>query len=233
MQTIIIDTETSGFDAPHATEISYMGIEDSEIHNVVSQRYNPMKPITLGAMAVTHICDDDVKDCQPHTSFNLPKGVQYLIGHNIDFDCQVLENADCDLTGIKRICTLAMARELLPDFDSHQLVALLYHFDREFAKTHASKAHCSAYDVIFTNIVFAELVRIIGERYGAKNTTIERIYDFSEFARIPKTMPFGKYKGVKMEELPKDYIDWALKNLTDIDQYLKKALEKARGGANV
>ena len=38
-------------------------------------------------------------------------------------------------------------------------------------------------------------------------------------------MPFGKHKGVKLCNLPKDYIAWALGNLSDLDPDLRTAFE--------
>ena len=55
----------------------------------------------------------------------------------------------------------------------------------------------------------------------------EAVWAFSEEARIPETMPFGKHRGVAISDLPRDYVGWALKNLTDMDPYLRKALECA------
>lgn len=38
-------------------------------------------------------------------------------------------------------------------------------------------------------------------------------------------MPFGKHKGVKLCNLPKDYVQWALGNLPDMDPDLRTAFE--------
>lgn len=38
-------------------------------------------------------------------------------------------------------------------------------------------------------------------------------------------MPFGKHKGVKLCNLPKDYVRWALSNLNEVDADLRAALE--------
>ena len=49
--------------------------------------FKPSEPIGLGAMAVHHIVDEDLIKCPPFTKFQMPKDdVQYLIGHNIDYD---------------------------------------------------------------------------------------------------------------------------------------------------
>ena len=50
------------------------------------------------------------------------------------------------------------------------------------------------------------------------------IWKFSEEARIPDTMPFGKHKGMPIKDVPRDYKEW-LKGQPDIDEYLLKALK--------
>jgi exodeoxyribonuclease X len=54
------------------------------------QRYNPGKPISLGALATHHIIDEDLSGCPPHTDFRLPEGIEYLIGYNVDYDWRVI-----------------------------------------------------------------------------------------------------------------------------------------------
>lgn len=39
-------------------------------------------------------------------------------------------------------------------------------------------------------------------------------------------MPFGKYKGVELADIPADYIDWLLGNIDDLREPLKGELEK-------
>lgn len=225
MTACVLDTEASGLDMPHAAEIAYMDINSPlEFKSVICQRFNPLKPMSLGAMAVTGICDEDLQDCPPHTDFKLPADTVYLIGHNIDFDCQVLTNAGADLTNVKTICTLAIAKDIYPELDSYTLLALLYHIDKPYAKEMATKAHNAAFDVLFAAKLYFELYRQAIKKYGEKVASIERMYDFSQYARIPKKMPFGKHKGVAMHELPKEYVKWAVNNLQDIDIYLKTAL---------
>lgn len=71
------------------------------------QRYNPGKPITFGALATHHIMDEELVDCTPVASFTLPGHMDYMIGHNVDFDWEVNGRPE-----VKRICTLALARKL-------------------------------------------------------------------------------------------------------------------------
>ncbi len=101
MTTYILDTETTGLVEPHMTEAAYSIIEVNNgkievIQAPRSKRFNPLKPISLGSMATSHICDEDVAQEPPHTEFRLPSSVQYLVGHNIDFDMAVLKKCWCN-----------------------------------------------------------------------------------------------------------------------------------------
>ena len=87
-------------------------------------------------MAISHICNEDVAGEPPHTDFRLSNSVDYLIGHNIDFDMTVLKNVGVTHTP-KLICTHAMANFLLPTLKSHKLVPLIYHFHRDIARAQA------------------------------------------------------------------------------------------------
>ena len=121
MATYILDTETTGLIQPHMTEAAYSIIDISNGKMTVLQeprakRFNPLKEISLGSMAISHICDEDVADEPPHTDFMLPNSVEYLIGHNIDFDMAVLKNAGVTHTP-NLICTNAMANCLLPTLE--------------------------------------------------------------------------------------------------------------------
>jgi len=226
MSSYILDTEAHGLVEPHATEIAYIGVVFSpagelmlQTHNAFEQRFNPHKKITLGSQAITGIFDDDVADKPPHTDFQLPKDCEYLIGHNIDFDAEVLTNADCDLSSIKRICTLALARHFFPQLDSHSLGALLCFFEPQVAKKNIKFAHGAKYDIWFTFLVLKSICeqQQIGD--------MDHLYALSEKARIPSTMGFGKHKGILIKDLPSDYVDWLLKQ-ADLDPYLTIALQQ-------
>lgn len=224
MRAIILDTEATSVVEPHATQIAWTAIDFNKaaikrVGAAYSQNFNPLKPISFGAMATTGICDEDVKDCPPHTIFKLPEGLEYIIGHNIDFDCQVLANAGCDLSNIKRICTLALSRKYYPDTDSHSLLAMLYLLDYQTARNLASEAHDAMYDVHFTYCVLDKICGHVGI------TTLEQLYELSEQARVPEFISFGKHKGMAIKDLPSDYVNWLLRQ-PDMDPYLRKALEQ-------
>ena len=234
MTTYILDTETTGLVDPHMTEAAYSIIDITNGQVQVLQaprdkRFNPLKPISLGSMATSHICDEDVANEPPHTDFRLPSSVKYLVGHNIDYDMQVLKNAGVTHTP-KLICTKAMSNFLLPTLESHTLVALLYHFHRDVARRDAKQAHAAVYDIFFTQLVLSSLIDLANSQ-GHSITDVESLYQLSELARIPTHLSFGKYKGQAIADIAANpdgagYLKWLL-NQDSVDPYLAQACQQA------
>ncbi len=54
-------------------------------------RFSSTRPISLGAMATHHIIDEDLEGLRPFGHFDAESmGIQYIVGHNIDFDWRML-----------------------------------------------------------------------------------------------------------------------------------------------
>ena len=214
---LLFDTETTGLHAPQVIEAAWMRVDSLTplSHASVAQKqFRPSKLIEFGAMATHHITEEDLADCQPSNSFRLPDGVQYLIGHNIDYDWGVIGKPD-----VRRIDTLALSRMLWPEADSHKQAALLYMLDRPFAREHAPAAHSAAADVFMLH----RLLSIILDYLGNPATFYE-LWRRSEAARVPRTMPRGVHRGELIEDVPVDYRRWMLSQ-PDLDPYLRRALE--------
>lgn len=218
-KAIIFDTETTGINEPEIIEAAW--IELNSLENtmeprcVTSQRYQPSKRIELGSMAVHHIMDEDLIGCPPSSSFILPGGTEYMIGHNIDFDWVAIGRPD-----VKRICTLALSRSLWPELDSHNQSAMIYFLERDRARSLLRNAHCADDDVINCHILLIHILKMLD-----KVQTFEDLWLCSEEARIPKVIHFGKHKGMQIKDIPPDYKAWLLRQ-PDVDQYLIKALTK-------
>lgn len=217
---ILLDTETTGKVNSKAIEVAYLTLDDKlNIVDTFNKRYNPGIPIEYGAMAVHHIMDDDVSSCDPIESFVFPPYAEYMIGHNIDFDWEVLGKPN-----VKRICTLALSRYLLPELDSHNQTALMYYFIGKRATNKVKNAHSALCDIKNNLGLFYTLIDLSFHIKTIKvMPSIEEIYELSEKARIPTIMAFGKHKGMALKDLPKDYKQWLLTK-ADIDDYLRKAL---------
>ena len=228
---LIVDTETNGrkADAAEVIELAYVAVQPVGAWEAVESphvfRFRPANGSTPGALSTHHILDEELEGCPPSSTAKLPPETQYIIGHGVDFDWEVLGKPD-----VKRICTLAMARHLHPELDSHRLGAMLYYYmkHKETARTILKDAHSAVADVIICKIILESMMRA----HGFCNCTPEWLWEFSEKARIPRTMPFGKWsplqcgKEVLIKDLPYDYKTWCLKQ-KDMDPYVLRAIRES------
>jgi exodeoxyribonuclease X len=216
---ILVDTETTGFKAPEIIEMAWVEIAETSLERVDyirCERYRPEGQIEFGAVATHHILPSELTFCPVYTKEELPDHT-YLIGHNVDFDWERLGKPPS-----KRICTLAMSRRLWPELDSHSLTAMFYFIRGVNALTRdvVKNAHSALHDVAITH----QLLRHIAEKINLY--TFPELYAFSEQARIPTHMAFGKHKGKPIAEVDKGWIAWYRKQ-DDTDPYLLMAFSKA------
>jgi exodeoxyribonuclease X len=215
-KSYVLDTETTGVTDPQCIELAYceVGLCNGLIGTIsgLSQRYKPSKPIAYGAMATHHIQLADLEGCPPYTEARIPDGTTYLIGHNVDFDWKVLGCPD-----VRRIDTLCMARKLWPELDSHKLGAIAYFLFADTAREMLRNAHSAAADVDICCAVLSEMSLTI------RPESMEALWQFSEAARIPEIITFGKHSGMAIADLPHDYKAWLMRQ-PDVDPYLMKAM---------
>ena len=222
MSTLILDTETHDLNG-YPIEIAYapcsfeQGVLVINQGGVFDEYFSCPEPIALGALATHHILETDIAEKPSFDTFKMPQDVQYLIGHNIDYDIKAVQKCQPDFT-VKGICTLALCRMVWPELP-HTLSAMYYHVmdDLELARKHLRHAHNAKADIYFTGVILKTLV----EQLGIKDMNSLNI--MSETARIPKYITFGKHKGTAIKELDPSYVTWLLRQ-DDLDPYLRKAL---------
>jgi DNA polymerase-3 subunit epsilon len=133
-----------------------------------------------------------------------------VVGHGIAFDLKMLEMAakracvPSPLENIRSVDTLRLAR-LYGESPTNSLEILRRHFNIE-----AEGAHRAMSDVKVNIEVFKHLV-------GSFKTT-EQLLQRLEKPILLKTMPLGKHKGRRFDEIPIDYLQWAANK--DFDQDL-------------
>ena len=223
MNALILDTETHDLNG-YPIEIAYapcsfeQGVLVINQGEVFDEYFSCPEPIALGALATHHILEADIAEKPSFDTFKMPQGVQYLIGHNIDYDIKAVQKCQPDFT-VKGICTLALCRMVWPELP-HTLSAMYYHVmdDLELARKHLRHAHNAKADIYFTGVILKTLV----EQLGIKD--MNSLFIMSETARIPKYITFGKHKGTAIKDLDSGYVSWLLKQ-PDLDPYLRKAIE--------
>lgn len=221
MTAYIFDSETTGLNEPQLVEAAWLRLrEDLSVAGEFLQRYKPGKAIELGALATSHILDEELADCPDHTSFQLPDDISYLIGHNVDYDWGVIGKPD-----VKRICTAALSRRLWSDADSHSQSAMIYLHYRAEAPFLLRNAHAALDDVKNCRLLLLKIIEALAVDLGHPVKDWEELWAISEDARLPRVIGFGKHKGMAIADLPSDYTRWLL-NQADLDPYLRKALSK-------
>ena len=156
MTAYIFDSETTGLTSPQLVEAAWLKISSIvglPVAEHFLQRYKPQKPIELGALATSHILDEELVDCPPHDSFAMPADAQYIIGHNVDYDWRVIGEPD-----VKRICTKALSSMLWPNADSHTQSAMIYLHYRSEATTLLRNAHAALDDVKNCRLLLTKII---------------------------------------------------------------------------
>jgi exodeoxyribonuclease X len=234
-RVLLFDTETTGTgDDAQIIESAWAFVEsnasplDLALGPVTVERFRPSVAIDFGAQATHHILESDLAECPPSSQFSMLPDLSYLVGHNIDYDWTVAGKPP-----IKRICTLALARRCWPELDNHKLGTLIYflHAGRpKFARELLRDAHSAAVDVENLFRVLAAICQ------RTKPKSWRELWEQSEQARIPIFMPFGKYRpkkgepGIPIAELPRDYLQWCLRQDDEFDPFVKIAARRAVEG---
>lgn len=242
---LIFDTECTGLaddrEVIEAAWIRPRGVEDlagksdripspllENIAETFEQRYQPTKPIDFGAMAVHGILPGDLRGKPASGSFELPAGVEYLVGHSIDFDWHAIGRPD-----VKRIDTYAIATHLYDGgADSFSQSALLYMLRGAVPATREllQGAH-SAFTDVRNNALLLQEILEAGDVW-----TWSELYKLSEACRIPLRMPLGQAQGIagmKLDEAVEadlSFVFWCLRQDWLDDRhgpYLRIGLEQA------
>lgn len=217
IDAIILDTETTGFEEPEVIELAWREPGGLGLVNVFLKKYKPSKMIEWGATATHHILMEDLLDCEPtsQAALDFPPS-RFIIGHNVDYDCDALGQPEG-----KRICTLAMSRALWPEVDSHSLSAMTYFTQgaNEATRLMVRGAHSAADDVLMCQALLFVIMDV------TKITDLESLWRFSEDARVPKIMTFGKFKGQPVSAVDRGYMNW-YRRQPDTDPYVLIAFER-------
>lgn len=224
MSAYIADTETNTLEG-YPIEIAYVpctfvdGLISVDGSKIFDEYFSCPDAISFAAMAVHHILEEDIAGKPSYDTFKMP-ACEYLIGHNIDYDIKALQIANIDFKP-KAICTLALSRMAWPHAEAYNISALLYMLSEGSAgaRDRIRNAHSAKVDICLT----ATILKKICEKLAIRD--MASLFQMSEIARIPKTITFGKHKGTQINEIPKDYVQWLLRQ-PDLDPYLEKALLK-------
>lgn len=203
LRPIFYDTETTGIRSDK-DRIIELAAYDSHNDRSFEKLINPGCLIPAEATAIHHITNEMVANAPTFAEvaqefISFCDGDVVLIAHNNDgFDVHFLR-AEFSRSGVEMptwnfLDSLKWARRYRKDLPRHTL-----QFLREMYNIAENNAHRALDDVMVLYKVFSQMT---------DDLNIEQIFSLLNRPRDLQHMPFGKYQGTPLKEIPKDYVKW-------------------------
>lgn len=215
IRLFVADTETTGLIDPiYICELGWALIDwDLNVEKEFASLVKPPINIPCSAAGVHGIRTAMVQDSPMIEDLEFPGGPVILIGHNIRYDRKLL-SPHMNIVG--QGCTLTLARRLLPDAPDYKLSTLSCYCDLPLQLNHRAMN-----DV-------RDCLALLDYLQRGTGWTLEELINYSNTPIRLKTMPWGKHKGLPMEQLPGGYVKW-LSSLDDLDIDMTFTLQQIWG----
>ncbi len=209
---LIIDTETDQGRDPRPVQVATINVATGFEWMKYFNSGRSISPIVIKIHGIT---DDDVADCERFNldQFELP---EYLIGHNVRFDWRVIGSPSAKL-----ICTVRLARVAFPEWHAYGQSKCI---EQLLGKSEANKMTIAAHDALGDARMCYLLYQACCVRLEIEPTDFVAAHKISNTANPVGKMPFGKYKGRLIKDVPIDYIKWMIGNIHNLQPSLHTAL---------
>lgn len=227
MRYFVVDTETASIKGP-IIDLAVIEVDANlDIVKSYEMLIDPIVKIVPAAQAVHGISQSDVVDAPTmpelleRDGYPLPMDEPIIvIAHKAEFDCLMLAKEGILPEGYKRACTLKIARKmwpnLNPDEENHKLGTLAIMFGLESGPAHRAMGDA---------VTLLNLLRYMAKASAAESLDQLLSLGCREYSQDDKLNFGAKHKDDKIKDVPKSYIDWMFKNVTDLDPDLRVALE--------
>lgn len=192
----IIDTETTGVESTdQVVEIASVDWTEDGLGRPLQTLVRPTVSIPATASAIHHIRDRDVVDAPDLAdALTLFDDAPIFAAHNARFDRMFLP------FDAPWVCTYKVALSLFPDAPGHSNQVLRYWLDLTDPPAEAGQmAHRALYDAWTTAFLFKRFL---------EDLTVSQMVKISDKPALLPRFGFGKYAGVALGEVPKDYLVW-------------------------
>jgi len=233
---IIIDLETTGADSSvdsicqMAAVMSDFSGEESRSITMLSMYCNPGMPISPGAQEIHGISDETVRWSVPatwglrHLDLTLKElskaGQVVLCGQNhIKFDIPIMDRLlpEAGFTEYPSIDTYTIALRNFPNMPHRLGEFYAWYCEKEAINAHDAAADCHM------------VAGILGKYLNESGTDLISLAEELKEPKALETMPWGKYKGLLMKDVPMSYLKWCRTNWTDTHPDVDAAICAALG----
>lgn len=195
---VVVDVETTG-GSPQSghrvTEIAAVQVEGGQVRDVFSTLVNPGRPIPRMIIGLTGITNEMVagaprfRDVAPRLAPLLAERV--FVAHNAPFDWRFVaaEMALCEqpLPAQRQLCTVRLARKLLPQLPSRSLDGVAEFFGLDIAARHRA-----ADDAVATAHVLLRFLEMLAEyeidHWSALQALLTKRAPRRKTTRLPHSM---------------------------------------------
>lgn len=170
MRFAVVDVETTGTSpntADRITEIAIVHVANGEVVEAYETLVNPERSIPPAIISLTNITWEMVRD-KPNfagIASNVLEGLKerVFVAHNAPFDWRFVTSEIARASGLQltgdRLCTVRLARALLPQLPRRSLDSVTHYFGVEIAARHRAMG-----DALATGHVLTRLFRVAEDR---------------------------------------------------------------------
>lgn len=201
---VVFDLETTGAKTPpcRITEIGAYRVVGGEIVDEFKTLVNPEMPIPFFISLLTGITDEMVADAPRFADvaddFLAFIGDSVLVAHNVGFDMRFLNHEVGRIYENYRLanpslCTVQLARKLLPDIENHRLKTVAEHFSVDLVNHHRASE-----DALATAKIFVRLLQDLQTR-GVNDLRSARAFSARKNYVRPGEAPTGEFTEPKYQ----------------------------------
>lgn len=156
MNTIFLDTETTGIAGARLVELAYQ-VQGAPAPVVL--RCKPPVPIEVDASVINGISNKDVamlltfQEMPAYAEIKETLENAIIVGHNVQYDVDVLEREGIHIKPENMRCTKELARKLVPESPKHNMQYLRYFLDLDVEAT----AHTAVGDILVLEALWNHL----------------------------------------------------------------------------
>lgn len=211
-----IDIETTGIDPERDAIVEIASVDLLREGGITNRREALVKagiPMPAEASAVHHLIDADLVDAPAlEQVIDRFKGADAYVAHNCSFEQSFLGKYLGETTWI---CTYKCALRVWPGLISHSNQAIRYTLglvnphgiDRKTLNPHRALS-----DVIVTSAILQELLK--QAKWGD-------LVQWSGEPALLTVFGFGKYRGQRFDQAPRDYLEWIADGQNDLREDVK------------